>query len=66
MYNSEDEVEQEGETCPWGQVSDTLDRKGSLSGQSRSRQKMEIYGHIGGDFGIHTGAVGGEGPRGVP
>jgi hypothetical protein len=39
---------------------------GSLGGQSKDRQKVEIYGHIGGDFGIHTRDLGGGDPRGVP
>lgn len=38
----------------------------SLSGQSKDRQKVEMYGHIGGDFGIHTGDLKGGDPIGVP
>lgn len=39
---------------------------GSLSEKSKSRQKVEIYDHIGEDFAIHTGNLGAGDPRGVP
>lgn len=39
---------------------------GSLGGQSKDRQMVEIYGHIDGDFGIYTRDLGGRDPRGFP
>lgn len=38
----------------------------SLDRQRKDRQKVEIYGQIGGNFSIHTGDLGGRNPRGVP
>lgn len=43
---------------------DTLDKKSR--GARKDRQKVEIYGQIGGNFSIHTGDLGGRDPRGVP